>query len=230
MTTSPPLTIAPSARSACSTKLRTSAPNRLLRGSRELALDLVHLDRLLRKDGSRALFAVGCDVPLAMEDIALGLQLRLVEERELVVAPAQDEPLHDRLEHGVRVHGTGTEIPRESRNRPVLPEEDVEDDPVDAVVAPEVGQDADGLARLVVAVDAPLALLVAGRVPREVVVNDRVELLLEVDALAQTVGRNEDAFGSFAEGEHALLALGGGSSPSLLRLDASELGRSASAR
>ena len=83
-------------------------------GLEELALDLVHLDRLLRKDGSRALFAVGCDVPLAMEDIALGLQLRLVEERELVVAPAQDEPSMIASSTAFESR-TGTEIPRESR-------------------------------------------------------------------------------------------------------------------
>ena len=39
-------------------------------------------------------------------------------------------------------------------------------------------------ARLAVAVDAALALLVAGRVPAQVVVDDRVEVVLEVDALA----------------------------------------------
>ena len=48
-------------------------------------------------------------------------------------------------------------------------------------------------AALAVAVDAALALLVAGRVPREVVVDDRVEAVLEVDALGQAIGRHEHA-------------------------------------
>jgi hypothetical protein len=46
---------------------------------------------------------------------------------------------------------------------------------------------------LAVAVDAALALLVAGGVPREVVVDDGVEVLLEVDAFGEAVGGDEHA-------------------------------------
>ena len=67
------------------------------------------------------------------------------------------------------------------------------------------------LARLAEAVDTTLALLVARRVPREIVVNDGVELLLQVDAFRQAVGGDENpgALGR-AELRHALLALLGG--------------------
>ena len=41
------------------------------------------------------------------------------------------------------------------------------------------------------AVDPALALLVAGRVPGQVVVDDGVEVLLEVDALGQAVGGDQ---------------------------------------
>ena len=46
-------------------------------------------------------------------------------------------------------------------------------------------------ARLAEAVDAALALLVTGRVPGKVVVDDCVEAFLEVDALAEAVGGDE---------------------------------------
>ena len=42
-------------------------------------------------------------------------------------------------------------------------------------------------------VDPALALLVPGRVPGQVVVDDGVEVVLQVDALGQAVGRDQDA-------------------------------------
>ena len=56
----------------------------------------------------------------------------------------------------------------------------------------------DLFAGLAVAVHAAFALLVARRIPRKVVVDDGVEMVLEVDAFAQAVGADE----------HALLGLG----------------------
>ena len=46
------------------------------------------------------------------------------------------------------------------------------------------------------AVDAAFALLVPGGVPGEVVVDDGVEVVLEVDALGQAVGGDQDAAGA----------------------------------
>ena len=40
-------------------------------------------------------------------------------------------------------------------------------------------------------VDPALALLVAGRVPRQVVVDDRLEVFLQVHAFGQAVGRDQ---------------------------------------
>ena len=75
----------------------------------------------------------------------------------------------------------------------MLAEQHVEDDAVDAVVAAVEGDDADDVALLAEAVDAALALLVAGGVPGQVVVDDGVEVLLQVDALGQAVGGDQDA-------------------------------------
>ncbi len=95
----------------------------------------------------------------------------------------------------------------------MLAQQHVEDDAVDLVVDAVVGEDADGLAVLAVAVDAALALLVARGVPGEVVVDDRVEQLLEVDALAEAVGADEDARFGLPERLDASSRSAGGSGP-----------------
>ena len=75
----------------------------------------------------------------------------------------------------------------------MLPDQDVEHDAVDLVVHAVIGDHPDHLARLSVAVDAPFALLVTGRVPGEVVMEDGVEVFLEVDPFAQAVGADQYA-------------------------------------
>src|SRR5262249_30665111 len=60
---------------------------------------------------------------------------------------------------------------------------------------------------LSISVDSALALFVARRVPSEVIVNDGVEMILQVDALAETVSAHEDPFGFLAESHDALLAI-----------------------
>ena len=62
---------------------------------------------------------------------------------------------------------------------------------------------------LAVAVDPALALLVAGGVPGEVVVEDGVEVLLEVDPLGEAVRRHEHPLLVSPELLHPRFALGG---------------------
>ena len=64
-------------------------------------------------------------------------------------------------------------------------------DAVDAVVLAVVGDGAHGVGVLAEAVDAALALFVAGGVPGQVVVDDGGEAVLQVDALGQAVGGDE---------------------------------------
>ena len=87
--------------------------------------------------------------------------------------------------------------------------QDVENQSVDLVVHAVIGHHADDFRGLSVAVDPPLALLVPGGVPGEVVVNDGVKVLLEVDPFAQAVGADQNAFRGFRQLQHAILALGG---------------------
>jgi hypothetical protein len=89
----------------------------------------------------------------------------------------------------------------------VLAEEDLEDDAVDGVVLAVEGDGADCGARLAVTIDAALALLVAGGVPGEVVVEDGVEGVLEVDALGEAVGADEDAAIGLGEASDAIFSL-----------------------
>ena len=89
--------------------------------------------------------------------------------------------------------GTGTLTPSALRIARALRSRTLEDDLVDLVVGAVEEDGLDLVARLAEAVDAALALLEAVRVPGQVVVDDRVEVLLEVDALGQAVGRDQDA-------------------------------------
>ena len=74
----------------------------------------------------------------------------------------------------------------------MLAEQHVEDDAVDAVVRAVDGDRPHLAVPLAEPVHAALALFVAGRVPGEVVVHDGLEVLLEVHALGQAVGRDQD--------------------------------------
>ena len=91
----------------------------------------------------------------------------------------------------------------------MLADQHVEHDAVDAVVLAVEGEGADDVPALAVAVDAAFALLVAGGVPGQVVVDDGGEVLLQVDALGQAVGGDEDVRAvELGELLHAPLALG----------------------
>ena len=70
-------------------------------------------------------------------------------------------------------------------------DEDVEHDAVDAVVFAVVGDGAHGGCALAEAVDPAFALLVAGGVPGQVVVHDRGEAVLQVDAFGEAVGGDQ---------------------------------------
>ena len=95
-------------------------------------------------------------------------------------------------------------------DRFVLADEHVHDDAVDAVVGAVQGDRADDLPRLAEPVHPAFALLMAGRVPRQVVVDDRLEILLQVDALGQAVGGDQDLSrfpGGIGEAAHPFGAL-----------------------
>ena len=75
----------------------------------------------------------------------------------------------------------------------MLTDEHVEHNAVNLVVYAIEGEHTHRAARLAIAVHAALALLVARGVPRQVIVHHRVEVLLQVDALAEAVGADQHA-------------------------------------
>ena len=95
--------------------------------------------------------------------------------------------------HLVGVGGDRHRNAERAADRLVLADQDVEHESVDLVVDAVIGDHPDDLRGLAVAVDPPLALLVAGGVPRQVVMDDGVEVLLQVDPFAQAVGADQHA-------------------------------------
>jgi hypothetical protein len=157
--------------------------------------------------------AVGGGVPRAIELATLGSG---EFEGGLAVGGgvvAEEQALEDRLGDGVCVHRDRYGDAELVVDGAVLAEEDLEDDAVDGVVLAVEGDGADCGARLAVTIDAALALLVAGGVPGEVVVEDGVEGVLEVDALGEAVGADEDAAIGLGEASDAIFSLFRGSSP-----------------
>ena len=140
------------------------------------------------------------------------LQLR-VEQVELQAAAAERQPLHDRRQHVLRVRRHRDRDPERLADLLVLAQQHVEDQAVHRVVGAVVGDDADLRLRLAEAVDAPLALLVPCGIPGQVVVDDRVEPVLEVDPLGQAVRGDEHALGGLAERRDPGFALRRGQGP-----------------
>jgi hypothetical protein len=169
--------------------------------------ELFDLDEVLGEDGARLTLAVGGGVPRAIELATLGSG---EFEGGLAVGGgvvAEEQALEDRLGDGVCVHRDRYGDAELVVDGAVLAEEDLEDDAVDGVVLAVEGDGADCGARLAVTIDAALALLVAGGVPGEVVVEDGVEGVLEVDALGEAVGADEDAAIGLGEASDAIFSL-----------------------
>ena len=115
-------------------------------------------------------------------------------QRELLPAvclPFQHAVDH-RLHQFIRVRHRDGEAPL----RPdvaSLPDQHLKHREVDRVVRAVQEHSVHCVAWLPVPVDATLALLQAVWIPRQVVMHDRIEVLLQVDAFTQTVGGDEYA-------------------------------------
>ena len=113
-------------------------------------------------------------------------------ERELLAGGvAQQQAFQDGLDHVVAAVGYRDRDAQRLADLLVLAEQHVEDDAVDAVVGAVQRDRADGAGLLAEPVHAAFALLVPGRVPGQVVVDDGLEVLLQVHAFGQAVGRDQ---------------------------------------
>ncbi len=90
----------------------------------------------------------------------------------------------------------------------MFPHENIENDAVDRVIDAVICEHAHARAFLAVAVDAAFALLVAGGVPRKIIMHDGVEIILKVDSLAETVCAYKHALWIVCEFEDARFTVG----------------------
>ena len=106
-------------------------------------------------------------------------------------ASRSSSPSSEGLDHAVAAVGYRDGDAEWPCGSAVLAQQHVQDDAVDAVVLAVQGDGADDVRALAEPVDPAFALLVAGRVPGQVVVDDGLEVFLQVDAFGQAVGRDQ---------------------------------------
>src|SRR4051812_10183264 len=106
-----------------------------------------------------------------MELIPASFETEVEGHLVTAVLTAQDEAFHQCLYDSVRFVRNGDGDAGRSTDGLVLAEQHVEHDAVDAVVSPVDGYSAHDVARLTESIDAAFALLMAGWVPGEVVVD-----------------------------------------------------------
>ena len=117
-------------------------------------------------------------------------------EREIelhaLCTPSEQDIVHDRLDDLLRLRRDGHGDPKALMDCAPLADQHLEDNLVDLVVAAVEQHRPDLLALLAEAIDPALPLLQTVRI-RQVIVYHRVEVVLQVDALAETVGGDEHA-------------------------------------
>ena len=135
------------------------------------------------------LLALGAAVPFLMK---AAYTLAGESKSELLASgtPEQDV-LDDGLHDLRRVGGHGYGDAEVAANSLSLPNENVEHGLIDFVVAPPDRYATNLRLRLAESIDASLALFKSIWIPRQIVVDNSVELLLEVYSLAQAIGRDE---------------------------------------
>ena len=172
----------------------------------ELSRHLFGLDRELRESGARLLLPLAGVVPLGVERLLAILHARKEKLRGIGLT-AELHPFEERLDDVFAATGHCHGDPEVALDRFVFAKEDVENNAVDLVVDTEERDDANLRARLAEAVDSPFPLVVAGGIPREVVVDDRIEVGLEIDPFTEAVGADEQPLGMFRELRDPVLTL-----------------------
>ena len=99
-------------------------------------------------------------------------------------------------------------------DRPRLPQDHIEHRAIDGIVLAVYQDRSDDLALLAKSIDTTFALLMPRRVPGQIVVNDRIEVRLEVDAFGEAIGRHKNTFLELAEGLNLGLSILGRKRPS----------------
>ena len=155
--------------------------------------DLLRFHRVLGEARAGFLLVLLGVAPPRLHDLRAVVEAQIESQLARARLGATSSTPSARRSPGPRSSGSGTVTPVALRIFLGLAEDDIEHGAVDRAVRREHHDRSDELGRLAEAVDPSLALLVPGRVPRQVVVDDGVEELLEVDAFGQAVGGDEDA-------------------------------------
>ena len=157
----------------------------------------LRLHRVLGETRAGFLLVFRGVAPPRLHDLRAVLEAQ-VERKLAGHASAQHHRRHQRVGHRPPFIGERNGHARRLADLLGLAKDDIEHGAVDRAVRREHHDRSDELCRLAEAVDPSLALLMPGRVPRQIVVDDRVEELLEVDAFGQAVGGDENALDLFA--------------------------------
>ena len=105
---------------------------------------------------------------------------------------AKEHALQNRFDNVLAASGDADRDAEIALDLLVLSEEHIDHDAVNLVVFADVGDCANLGLWLPESVHAAFTLLMARRIPTEVVMDDGVEVILEIDALTQTVSADQD--------------------------------------
>ena len=115
-----------------------------------------------------------------------------------------EDGFHKFLGPGRDRHGN----PKRTADGLVFSEQDPKDDTVHAGILAVIRDHPNFFARLPIAVNAAFPLFMTSGVPRQIVMEDGIEVILQVDAFAEAVGRHQYALRKFGQCADAVLALG----------------------
>jgi hypothetical protein len=167
---------------------------------------LFRLEDVLRKPGSRAALTLLGVAPARFH--CCGVRRQAEIEAELTgAALAEHHGVHQRAGDGAAFVRKRDSDPGCLSDRLGFAEDDIENRAVDGTVGRVEQYRTNQRCRLAKAIDAAFALLMAGRIPRQVVMNDRVEKSLEIDAFRETIGGHQQPLRSPAHCFDALSAL-----------------------
>lgn len=166
--------------------------------------DRFGLELVLGEAGAPDALALGVLVPTLQK---LFGSVGAKGECQLCLAWALKDAVHKEFGQPALIFGDGDIGPQLASDLVRLLDQDGDHFSVDGVIASVQAHHSDARARLAKAVDAPFTLLETVWVPGQVVVEDSVEQFLEVDALAETICRDQDTLWILSELTHALVPL-----------------------
>ena len=172
----------------------------------EFRFDGIRLHLMLRVARATRALSIGGGVPLFVKRRYLRRGQVELELLRLSVA-SQEHALNHCIEYVLGAHRDRHGDPEALVDGASFLDQDAHHHVIDLVVQADQCRDSDDQLLLAIAVDSSLALLQPVGIPGQVVVNDRIPVLLQVDALREAIGRDEYPAGRLRElcDDHATL-------------------------